>query len=143
MLLPLAKQLALDLMAQHGLSEWTFRITHSLTRFGQCSYRKKQITLSKHLTEMNDEALVRNTILHEIAHALAGHKAAHGPAWRAQALAIGCDGRRTYDDSVAAPPRNTIGVCPGCLREIRRHRRRALHCIACHSAGRPSRIKWI
>lgn len=130
-------------MARHGLNDWHFRFTHSLARFGQCSYSKKTISLSKHLTLLNDESLVRNTILHEIAHALVGHKAAHGPAWRAQALAIGCDGRRTYNDNVAAPPRNTVGVCPGCLREIRRYRRRALYCLPCHNAGRPCRIKWL
>ena len=37
---------------------------------GTCSYVKKTIYLAKWYTELNDESEVRDTILHEIAHAL-------------------------------------------------------------------------
>jgi hypothetical protein len=137
-----AKELALSLLGAHGLADWHFRFSHSLTRFGLCSYTKKTIFLSKHLARLNDLPRVQNTVLHEIAHALVGSRAGHGPAWRRKALEIGCDGKRTFDETVSLPPRAFVGVCPGCRREIQRHRRRDLICVACRSAGRPARIAW-
>jgi hypothetical protein len=39
---------------------------------------------------------ILDTILHEIAHALVGHKEAHGPVWVAKAKEIGCSGCPTH-----------------------------------------------
>ena len=84
-----AEQLALDLMRQHGLRRWTFTFDRAVCRFGCCNERKRTISLSAKLTELNDEDAVRDTILHEIAHAMVGVRAGHGPKWQRQALAIG------------------------------------------------------
>jgi hypothetical protein len=51
----------------------------AVRRFGTCRYSRKLITLSRQLIELNDQARVLDTILHEIAHALAGPKTGHGP----------------------------------------------------------------
>ena len=40
------------------------------------------------------EENVKNTLLHEIAHALAGHEHNHDEVWKATARSIGCDGCR-------------------------------------------------
>ena len=37
---------------------------------------------------------MKNTLLHEIAHALAGHEHNHDEVWKATARSIGCDGCR-------------------------------------------------
>ena len=67
-----AQQLAHDLMRLHNLPpEWSFKLDRSKVCFGKCYYSKKQISLSRYLVELNDEEEVRDTILHEIAHALA------------------------------------------------------------------------
>ena len=67
-----AQSLAADLMQQHKLPrEWSFGFDRSKVRFGKCDYGKKRISLSRHLVEANGIAVVRETILHEIAHALA------------------------------------------------------------------------
>ena len=74
---------------------------------------------------------MRETILHEIAHALAPRGAGHGPVWRALAQSIGCNGSRCYGSEVAQPKPKFRGTCPGCNRVIYRHRRTAIACGKC------------
>ena len=50
-----------------------------------------------HALEGNEEE-IRDTVLHEIAHAIAGPEAGHGPLWKATARRIGATPRaKTYD----------------------------------------------
>jgi SprT protein len=127
-----AQSLAAALMQQHNLArEWSFDFDRSKVRFGKCDYGKKRISLSRHLVEANGIEAVRETILHEIAHALAPRGAAHGPVWRTLAQSIGCNGARCYGSEVARPKPKFQGTCPGCNRIIRRHRRTALACGKC------------
>jgi predicted SprT family Zn-dependent metalloprotease len=127
-----ARQLAIDLMRLHNLPPaWSFDFDRSKVRFGKCHHGKKQISLSRYLVEINAEAEVRETILHEIAHALAPRGAGHGPVWRALAQSIGCNGRRCYGHEVIRPAAKYKGTCPSCRRVIHRHRRTALACGKC------------
>lgn len=133
-----AQELAKALMRLHRLSsEWSFAFDRSKTRFGKCNYRKKQISLSKHLVELNGEAEVRDTILHEIAHALLPRGAGHGPAWKSLALSIGCNGRRCFGQEVARPAPKYQGTCPSCRRVIYRYRRGVIACGKCASVFDP------
>ena len=67
-----ARQLAIDLIEAHGLApRWKFAFDRAIRRFGNCDYTRRRITLSAPLTLLNDEEKVKDTILHEIAHALA------------------------------------------------------------------------
>lgn len=108
-------------MNQHGLGHWLFRFDRRATvRLGLCSYRTKTISLSEKVILLTDEATVRNTILHEIAHALVGPGHGHDSVWRRKALSIGCTGDRCHSvDVYAAAP--WLGTC-GCGTEYRRHR---------------------
>jgi predicted SprT family Zn-dependent metalloprotease len=127
-----AHNLANDLMREHGVPrEWLFCFDRSKVRFGKCDYRRKRISLSSHLVNMNDEQSVRDTILHEIAHALAPRGAGHGPTWRSIALAIGCSGSRCYGSEVQRPKPKYRGTCKSCGRVIHRHRRSLLACGHC------------
>lgn len=99
-----AEMLILDHMHQHGLTQqgWRFEWDNHKSRFGSArGGAYKVITLSKPLTYHRDYMSVRNTILHEIAHALVGPSMGHGPTWRAKALSIGCDGKRCSADTDA------------------------------------------
>lgn len=130
-----AERMARSLMDQHGLSHWRFKFDRAKQRFGLCDYNKYTISLSHDLTVLNGEDEVRNTILHEIAHALAGNDAGHGYEWKSVARSIGCTGDRCYDgNEVKAPTGQWIGVCPGCGNTTRpRHRRRKGSCSRCSS----------
>jgi predicted SprT family Zn-dependent metalloprotease len=137
MKLPDAKKLALDLMRAHGLSPaWKFAYDRAVMRFGCCNYKLKRISLSRHLTELNDASHVRDTILHEIAHALAGPRTGHGRKWKQFATSVGCKPKSCYGDEVARPPGKFVGTCPGCKRQIYRHRkpRRKTSCSKCCSS---------
>lgn len=86
-----------ELMTQHGLGpEWKVKSLNSKKKRGHCKSKAKVIGLSKHLLANDSEESVRNTILHEIAHALTpGHH--HDAVWKAKALSIGCNGKRCGD----------------------------------------------
>jgi predicted SprT family Zn-dependent metalloprotease len=120
-----AAQLARSLMAQHGLSGWSFRFDHARRRFGSCRYRERVITLSRPLVLLNDVAEVRDTILHEIAHALSPGDG-HGPKWRAACRQIGARPVRCYSDqtvrSPARPPARYRLGCGHCDWWVDRHR---------------------
>jgi predicted SprT family Zn-dependent metalloprotease len=127
-----AEQLARHLMKLHKLPKaWSFRFDSSKMRFGKCNYSKKEISLSRHLVELNNEAEVRDTILHEIAHVLAPRGTGHGPAWRGIAREIGCNGKRCFGDEVIRPLPRFRGRCPSCSKTIFRHRRTIIACASC------------
>jgi len=111
-----AAHLARQLMTQHGLiaAGWSFAFDHARRRFGRCNYTHRRITLSRPLTLLNNLDEVRDTILHEIAHALAP-AAGHSVKWRMVCLRIGAKPRRCYDDtSVVSPPRRPPAFELGC-----------------------------
>jgi len=86
-----AQTLATELLTRHGLTAegWTFAFDRAQRRLGACKYNRKQITISHYMTVAADRHTVHQTLLHEIAHALVGHAAAHGPVWKAKAASIG------------------------------------------------------
>jgi predicted SprT family Zn-dependent metalloprotease len=121
-----------ELMNRHGLISWHFKFDNARVRFGSCNYRTRTISISRHLTALNTWENVANTVLHEIAHALAGKRAGHGRPWKFHADAIGCTAERCYDsDVVIAPPTNFVGTCPSCRRTVKRHRRNRVACSSC------------
>lgn len=120
----------------HGLYEqgWSYKFGRAKNQFGLCTYGDKMITISRPLTEMNSEEMLRDVVLHEIAHAIAGHAAGHGPEWRKVAKSIGCSGKRQIEQ-VNAPEYRWHAKCPtpGCPHVAKRHRRprSAMACTAC------------
>lgn len=96
-------------------TRWHFKFDTARRRFGCCQYRHRTITLSKALVSINDEAEVRNTILHEIAHALCPTNAGHGPMWKAMASAVGARPVRCYSlDTVATITAKWVWDCRHC-----------------------------
>jgi predicted SprT family Zn-dependent metalloprotease len=136
-----AEMIAKDLMVFHRLENWSFEFDNAVRRFGCCRLLKRIISLSKHLTSMNDEHEVINVVLHEIAHALAPKTAHHGPEWKEIAVSIGCSGDRCYDAAVVARPApQFMGVCPKCYYTIKRHRRKNISCGRCSKTYDKSRL---
>ena len=120
-----AKELAVSLMCKHALVSkgWSFQFDESVRRFGYCDYRIKTISLSRVLVELNPIEQVRDTILHEVAHALAGPTAKHGRVWQLMAQSIGARPERCYSsDEVQTPTAPWQAVCQFCHRVIKRHR---------------------
>ena len=80
---------ARELMDRHGLGEWRLRFTAAQKKLGECRPRQKLILLSRTHAVNGQPGQVTDTILHEIAHALAGTGAGHGPVWKAIASRLG------------------------------------------------------
>lgn len=129
---------AARLMTEHGLGEWTFGMTDAKRRLGVCKYRKKRIEISEYYARNNPDAAVLDTLLHEIAHALAGPEAKHGPAWKAVAVRIGATPRACDDSSdTVVQPGDWQTTCPTCNKTHYRYKRpKSLRGYQCKCAGR-------
>lgn len=109
-----AEALANELMAENLLRphEWTLVWDNSVNRFGQCQQPRRRISLSRKLTQAGSEAQVRDTVLHEIAHANVGVVEGHNATWKREAIRLGANPSAASDDTsnlrAAAP---WVGRC--------------------------------
>ena len=95
-----AQKLARGLMDAHGLKDWAFKFDGANMRFGYCFWSKKVISLSLNMTAANSEHDVKETVLHEIAHALVGEKCGHDFTWKMKCHEIGCSYERCYGSNI-------------------------------------------
>ena len=85
--------LARGLMDGNGLGDWAFAFLEAERRLGDCHFEDRVIRVGRaHALDASD-AEIRDTILHEIAHALVGPAAHHGPEWKAAARRLGATPR--------------------------------------------------
>lgn len=96
-----ARRLAEKAMADHGLTGWYFQWDNAKKRFGQCNYTYKILSFSRFLTEHSEEEDFMATVMHEIAHALVGSGAGHGPVWKAKMRELGQNPSRTKASNAA------------------------------------------
>ena len=137
-----AVAMAEELVAEHGLSGWRVVLDRARTRAGVCRADRREIGLSAPLTALHSPAEVRDTVLHEIAHALVGPHHGHDAVWRATALRLGCSGRRT--STAPRPDGPWRGTCPA-GHSTTRHRRpaRVLACGRCGGSFDPANVlRW-
>ena len=136
-----ANTLARALLDSQGLTvslEWHNRkLCAGTTHFigGQCVC----ISLSRPITAINSEEQVRDTVLHEIAHAKAGLRAGHGPAWKTLARSIGARPEPCCSSDTVQVPGKYFAVCPVCSTELNKYRRpkagARYMCGACNRKG--------
>ena len=128
------KIIAFDLMRWHGLKDWRFEFqdghAYESPHLAACWPELKKITMDTNYAlsksefcfpeDMTDEGII-DTILHEIAHAIApirmkdgthhsslqfhsrGKKLYHGPTWRFTAISIGCSHALDYPGDEEIP----------------------------------------
>ncbi|MGK3953901.1 SprT-like domain-containing protein [Microbacterium sp. I2] len=100
------------LIDAHLDSSWTFAFDNAKRRAGLCDYTHKRISVSRYLAARYDDDTNHQTLLHEVAHALAGAGAGHGPRWKAVARELGYVGGTTHGGETATELAPWIGVCP-------------------------------
>ncbi len=130
------RHLARRLMDDVGLRDWDFEYDRAKCRCGACHFSHRKITLSKYyvINAAVPEDAIRDTILHECAHALAGREAGHGDAWQRKAIEIGCKGNRVCEHGTVAPPAALLACpCTAANHFVNRvtARRRRLACVHC------------
>jgi len=139
-----AGALARRLLDDHGLGDWQLVFDGAKTRAGICRYEARQIGLSRPLTALHSEAQVTDTVLHEVAHALAGPAVGHGPAWKELAVRIGCSAARCVPEEAPRVDAPWVGTCPA-GHTVSRHRRpaRVLACKQCSPRFSPDAVfEW-
>lgn len=115
--------LAYELFGKHGIRDtWHFQFDNAKARCGSCNWKKHLITISRHYIAKATDEMIRNTLLHEIAHALTPYEG-HGYNWKRTALIIGCNAQRCNKAIGTITARRYRGICPACEREYPRHRR--------------------
>ena len=110
-----------SLIKKHGLDGWSFQFDSALRRAGACDYSTKVISLSRLFCLKASEDQVRDTILHEIAHALAGPNHNHDAEWKSIARSIGCTADRCHTIDFA--PAKYIVSCARCGWHEKKNRR--------------------
>ena len=89
-----AFMLANELKNKHeSLLKWKVTFNNRKGSFGLCSYSKREIQLSSMLIPVMSDEAIKDTIIHEIAHALTeGH--GHDYVWRMKCIELGGKGER-------------------------------------------------
>lgn len=123
-------------------TQWSFGFDNAKTRAGLCNFTDRHISVSKYLAAKYDDDEIHQVLLHEVAHAVAGPRAGHGPVWKRTADELGYDGKRTHDGSAANELAPWLGACPA---GHTHHRfRKPLKPLSCGVCGRGfSRINLI
>ena len=100
------------LITMHLDPTWTFGFDTAKTRAGLCNYTDKKITVSRYLASRYEDDEIHQVLLHEVAHAIAGSRAGHGPKWKAVAAELGYEGKRLHDGAIANELAPWVGTCP-------------------------------
>lgn len=120
------------LIALHLDASWTFAFDNARTRAGLCDYRRKRISVSRHLAARYEDDEIHQVLLHEVAHALAGPSAGHGPGWKKVARELGYEGKRLHGGAIADELATWVGECPNGHVHFRYRRpTRQLSCAKC------------
>lgn len=129
-------------MLEHGLqSPWEFVFDSAKQRAGLCNYTDYQISLSKYIVAYHSLDQSEQVILHEIAHALAGKSAGHGPNWKAIAKSIGYRGEKFTGKEIAEQTARWVGECKNGHRHYRFKSPRAQ--LACGYCGKGFNPKYL
>src|SRR4051812_50225210 len=107
-----ASRLGRELLDEHGLADWRVVFDRAKRRAGVCRPGTRETGLSGPLTALHPESEVRDTLLHEIAHALVGPRHGHDEVWRATAGRIRCSGLRRSRAHAPGIQGGWGGVCP-------------------------------
>ena len=143
--LNVAQAMALATMGRHiDLSMWGFRFDNGKRRAGQCNYTERVISISKHLVQHHTLDEVQQVVLHEIAHAMVGSEAGHGPVFKKQAAALGYRGNKFSGREIAASEAPWVGHCQaGHVHYRYRKPTRPLGCALCSKTfSRATQIVW-
>jgi len=94
----LATIYANEQLFKHGLKGWSIAWHDQGEMAGRCSFGPKIITLNRRVLLNTAARNIRETILHEITHALVAPDVGHGQLWYEKLLEIGGTGIWVFND---------------------------------------------
>lgn len=134
---------------QLDIKGWSYDFDNSKKQLGLCSSKRKKIFISQYNFKYYSEEKFKNTVLHEIAHALnyiEGTEDGHGPNWKKICIRIGAEPIRCAETNNAIIQQKIDNKeykwtynCPKCEHIIGSHRRRTIKrsCGKCCSYWNP------
>ena len=151
-----ARQLAEQLLHQHVTdSSWKFDFLSGKSHAGLCSYVKKTIFLNFDYTGYVNEKEAKDTILHEIAHVIAGSAAGHNWEWKRVCIRIGANPSRLIDTDEGNEAMRKVAIlnsrfratCPSCSHtyyRVKRVRVGSTYCCAhCRAPKENRTLTWV
>jgi predicted SprT family Zn-dependent metalloprotease len=120
-----------------GLEDWKLVFSNQRRHLGYCKPRRRIISLSLAFMNANPYPVMKDTLLHEIAHAIhyiETGKTNHDNGWREVARRVGCRPERCAPvDGLVMPRGKYVGVCPVCRKAVHFYRkvRRSYSCNDC------------
>lgn len=134
----------MDLIRKHLPEPWRHEWGNAKKQAGVCRYRTHTIGLSAPIHRLGTLADLEQTVLHEVAHALAGGRAGHGPLWRATVTRIGGSAARCH--ALETPDAPWLGTCPnGHEAKLYKRPDPSMRCAACgrEGKGRNLSFQWV
>lgn len=120
---------------------WGFNYDNSVVRFGLCNPLINTIFLSRYLVHLNNEMEVKDTIYHELAHAIVGCEEDHNEKWKKKTIELGGSGEVCYSSKVMVPPNKFYTYCKVCFWTYYTNRRYK-KCERCNVILKWSRSYW-
>ena len=125
--------LARSEMDKNNLFDWNLELDFAKVRAGACHFNEKKITFSRNFVKNSSEKDIKDTILHEIAHALVGPMHGHDKVWKEMASKLGCSAKRCH--ILEFSDYKWIRFCTNHCWEQKIHRRKSnLICKKCGSS---------
>ncbi len=125
------------LKSKWNLKKWQIKLSRSRKQLGYCNCSTKTIYISTEFMRLNPFYIIRETLLHETAHAIQYQKSGitnHGKEWKKIAKQLGCSTKRCISiENLKMPKGKYIGKCPVCGMETHFYRkiRRRYSCGKC------------
>ncbi|PWT76221.1 MAG: hypothetical protein C5B59_07055 [Bacteroidetes bacterium] len=147
--------LARTLMNENGLAHVPFGASKARRVAGTTHFTRKRnafgdvtpwvvekIEISRPYAECNTVEQVRDTILHEIAHAIAGNEAEHGIEWKAVAQRLGANPEAKCGAGTIQPTGTYQATCScGVTRNYYRRPTVRRYCRVCSEVLQPVRVR--
>lgn len=129
-------------LREHGLWQqgWRFMFDRATVRFGSCRHGEKRVTVSRPLSQINCDEEIKDTVLHEIAHALCPPDEGHGRLWKATAKRIGARPVRCHSAKTARP---YALECPRCGQLKTSTRSNCVHASCWLCQGKPVYLREV
>lgn len=129
---------ARDALDEHGLTDWSVRWDRAKRRAGQCRHGSRTISFSRTLAEIYPPSTMKDVVLHEVAHALAGPAHHHDAYWKKVARSLGATPKALLPATLPTPPHPWVGTCGRCglVKRLHSMPRRVVSCGNCSASFR-------
>lgn len=124
------------------LLEWRLSLDNARRRAGACHPVQKRISLSRHHLRLNDYLVVKDTLLHEVAHAIVWEKyrqTGHGSRWKQTIQQLGGIAKATGQFETPTAPWVLVylDANSGKIRKLAERHRRSRKIAAYSLKGEP------